>query len=357
MMRLMTSPALQHRQQQQQQQQQRINKSPETSTAVKRNLTPLLHQQQQIQKQLHHLQQQQQQHHNFPASPPTYSNVHPHQQQQQQFHHQSPMMQMNNNNNNTIVFHSTPLRGGGGGGVMELPQGWEEAQISQLESKHHQLAQLEKFVREEGMAIEKLTRNQQVLRLAINGVRQQAAGAVNFADVEHCRQQQLFLERELGQIHSLLALSSKRLEDAAVEISRIEQEISVLHQQLHRVNAAAGRLGGHNSLNRSSSSAAAAATSAPGGREMVWLQAELDRVHQHVSQLQTRRLELSSQVNRLTSSGDYLIDLDASTESWSPMNNSFNQRKMPSSSANNSTWYVVVHSIDYYFVLFFVLKI
>ena len=172
MMRLMTSPALQHRQQQQQQQQQRINKSPETSTAVKRNLTPLLHQQQQIQKQLHHLQQQQQQqqHHNFPASPPTYSNVHPHQQQQQQFHHQSPMMQMNNNNNNTIVFHSTPLRGGGGGGVMELPQGWEEAQISQLESKHHQLAQLEKFVREEGMAIEKLTRNQQVLRLAINAV-------------------------------------------------------------------------------------------------------------------------------------------------------------------------------------------
>lgn len=331
MMRLMTSPALQHRQQPQHQQQQRINKSPETSTAVKRNLTPLLHQQQQIQKQLHHLQQQ----HSFMASPPTYSNVHPHHhQQQQQFHHQSPI-QMNNNNNNTIVFHSTPLRGGGGGGGgMELPQGWEEAQISQLESKHHQLAQLEKFVREEGMAIEKLTRNQQVLRLAINGVRQQAAGAVNFADVEHCRQQQLFLERELGQIHSLLALSSKRLEDAAVEINRIEQEISVLHQQLHRVNAAAGRHGhaGHNSLNRSSSVAATAA----GGREMVWLQAELDRVHQHVSQLQARRLELSSQVNRLTSSGDYLIDLDASTESW-PLNNSFNQRKL-SSSANNSTW-------------------
>ena len=63
---------------------------------------------------------------------------------------------MNNNNNNTIVFHSTPLRGGGGGGgAMELLQGWEEAQISHLESKHHQLAQLEKFVREEGMAIEK----------------------------------------------------------------------------------------------------------------------------------------------------------------------------------------------------------
>ena len=59
---------------------------------------------------------------------------------------------MNNNNNNTIVFHSTPLRGGG---AMELLQGWEEAQISHLESKHHQLAQLEKFVREEGMAIEK----------------------------------------------------------------------------------------------------------------------------------------------------------------------------------------------------------
>ena len=263
-----------------------MNKPPPemTSTAVKRNLTPLLHQQQQIQKQLHHLQHQQQ---------------------------QRPTM-MNNNNNNTIVFHSTPLRSGGGGGHQpELPHGLEEAQISQLESKHHQLAQLEKFVRDEGMAIEKLTSNQQVLRLAINGVRQQAAGAVNFADVEHCRQQQLFLERELGQIHALLALSSKRLEDAAVEISRIEHEISVLHQQLHRVNSV-------RQLNRSSS-----------GREMIWLEAELDRVHQNVSQLQNRRLELSSQVNRLTA-GDYLIDFDTS---W---NNSVNQRPLIGA---NGTWY------------------
>ena len=200
--------------------------------------------------------------------------------------------------------------------MQKLVHQMQQQDKAQLESKHHQLAQLEKFVREEGMAIEKLTRNQQVLRLAINGVRQKAASAVNFAEVEHCRQQQLFLERELGQIHSLLALSSKRLEDAAVEINRIEREISVLHQQLHRVNSA-------RQLNRSSS-----------GREMVWLEAELDRVHQNVSQLQNRRLELSSQVNRLTTGGDYLIDLDTSTESW---NNSINQQRPLG--PHNSTWY------------------
>ena len=35
----------------------------------------------------------------------------------------------------------------------------------------------------------------------------------------------------------------------------------------------------------------------PAGKEMVWLEAELDRVQQHVSQLQLKRQELSSQVS------------------------------------------------------------
>ena len=216
-----------------------------------------------------------------------------------------------------MMFHSTPQRdqlhtsgrpSETYGAVTENQGGWEEAQISQLESKHHQLAQLEKFVREEGAAIQRLTRNQQVLRLAIRGIRQQTNAALltaDYGEVERCRQQQLFLERELSKIHSLLALSSKRLEDAAVEISRIEREISALHQHLHRIGAnsrqhqSAGN--GSHSLNRSSNN----------GREMAWLEAELNRVQQHVSQLQTRRLELSSQVNCLTSA-DYFLDLDES---------------------------------------------
>lgn len=215
---------------------------PEASTAVKRNLGPLL-------------QHRARQAHDSPA----YSNVQP--------------------RSDTVVFRSAPPHAG-------HDQGWEEAHISQLESKHHQLAQLEKFVREEGAAIERLTRNQQVLRLAIRGIRQQTNAALqkcDYPEVERCRQQQMFLERELGQIHSLLALSSKRLEDAAVEIGRIEREISALHQQLHRFGRPHG-----GTLSRP-------------GREMVWLEAELNRVQQHVSQLQTKRQELSSQVNRLTS--------------------------------------------------------
>lgn len=262
---------------------------PETSTAVKRNLTPMLHQQQQQQLQM---QQQQPKFHSSPYEPPAYSNI------QQR-------------NSSTMVFHSTPHRATENDAnevYGSAVQGWEEAQISQLESKHHQLAQLEKFVREEGAAIHRLTRNQQVLRLAIRGIRQQTNTALQIADygeVERCRQQQLFLERELSQIHSLLALSSKRLEDAAVEISRIEREISSLHQQLHRLGAnnrqhhQSGGGGGH-SLNRSNN-----------GREMAWLEAELNRVQQHVSQLQTRRQELSTQVNCLTSA-DYFLDLDES---------------------------------------------
>lgn len=212
-----------------------------------------------------------------------------------------------------MVFHSTPNRAADNDANAfygSSVQGWQEAQISQLESKHHQLAQLEKFVREEGAAIHRLTRNQQVLRLAIRGIRQQTNAALQNADygeVERCRQQQLFLERELSQIHSLLALSSKRLEDAAVEISRIEREISSLHQQLHRVGASNRQhlqsgAGGH-SLNRSNN-----------GREMAWLEAELNRVQQHVSQLQTKRQELSAQVNCLTSA-DYFLDLDESFNS------------------------------------------
>ena len=44
---------------------------------------------------------------------------------------------------------------------------------------------------------------------------------------------------------------------------------------------------------------------------MAWLEAELNRVQQHVSQLQTRRQELSSQVGRLTSSSEFNCGIDA----------------------------------------------
>jgi len=114
--------------------------TPAANTAVKRNLAPLLHQQQQQQ------------------TPPPYNNI---------------QQRNNNNNNNTMMFHSTPQRPTEPVyGVKQISPGWEEEQISELESKHHQLAQLEKFVREEGAAIGKLTRDQHVLRLAIRGVRQ-----------------------------------------------------------------------------------------------------------------------------------------------------------------------------------------
>ena len=172
-------------------------------------------------------------------------------------------------------------------------QGWEEAQIAQLESKHKQLSRLESFVREEGVAIQRLTQNQNILRLAIRGIREQTNAALQIGDyveVDNCRRQQLFLERELSQIHSLLALSSKRLEDTAVEINRIEQDISVLHQQLHRVGT----------INRSGRNPEQTAHRSSSGRETVWLEAELSRVQQHVSHLQQRRQELSSQVKGLT---------------------------------------------------------
>lgn len=255
---------------------------PAANTAVKRNLAPLLH----------HQQQQQQ-------MSPTYTNV-----QQQE---------------TPPAFHSTPLRNGShpessAYGVQQHHQrhfqpGWEEEQISELESKHHQLAQLEKFVREEGAAIQKLTRDQHVLRLAIRGVRQQTNAALqasDYGEVDRSRQQQLFLERELSGIHALLALSSKRLEDAAVEISRIEREISALHQQLHRGRGLSQPPSATSSPHHARSGSAAGA-----GREMVWLEGELNRVQQHVSQLQARRQELSSQVNRLTAAG-YFLDLDDS---------------------------------------------
>ncbi len=146
----------------------------------------------------------------------------------------------------------------------------------------------------------------------------------DYGEVERGRRQQLFLERELAQIHALLALSSKRLEDAAVEISRIEREISALHQELHR-----GRhqYPSHHQLNRSG-----------GGREMVWLEGELDRVQQHVSQLQARRQELSSQVGRLTSA-EYFLDLD---DSFGPFGNHAVLYNGPNESAAKrkpiSTW-------------------
>jgi hypothetical protein len=191
-------------------------------------------------------------------------------------------------------------------------QGWEEAQIAQLEAKHKQLSRLESFVREEGVAIQRLTQNQNVLRLAIRGIREQTNTALqngDYAEVDHCRRQQLFLERELSQVHSLLALSSKRLEDTAVEINRIEQEISTVHQQLHRASVVG-------TLSRSGKSPQSTLTRSSHGKEMVWLEAELDRVHQHVSQLQLKRQELSSQVGRLTS--PECPPMQSSEHHWQP---------------------------------------
>ena len=275
---------------------------PPANMAVKRNLAPLLQQQ-----------------HMSPA----------YAQQQQR----------NNNNMPAMIFHSTPQRGssaepvyGGGGGGVHYQQGWEEEQISALESKHHQLAQLEKFVREEGAAIQKLTKDQHVLRLAIRGVRQQTNTALQMCDygeVDRCRQQQLFLERELSQIHALLALSSKRLEDAAVEISRIEREISALHQQLHHRGRGASQ---SSSPHHNRSGSGSAGGGGGGGREMFWLEGELNRVQQHVLQLQDRRQELSSQVSRLTSA-EYFLDLD---DSFS--NVAFNGSECAAKRKPISTW-------------------
>ena len=169
-------------------------------------------------------------------------------------------------------------------------QGWEEAQIALLEAKH----------------------KQNVLRLAIRGIREQTNTALqngDYAEVDHCRRQQLFLERELSQVHSLLALSSKRLEDTAVEINRIEQEISTVHQQLHRASVVG-------TLSRSGKSPQSTLTRSTHGKEMVWLEAELDRVHQHVSQLQLKRQELSSQVGRLTS--PECPPMQSSEHHWQP---------------------------------------
>ena len=135
-------------------------------------------QQQQQFQQFHQVQQQQQQHSAANGDPPMYSNVH---------QWRTPATEMSS----TSSWTGSALFG------------WEEAQIAQLEAKHKQLGRLEGLVRDEGGAIQRLTQKQNVLRTAIRSVRQQTNTALqnaDYAEVDHCRRQQLFLERELSQV-------------------------------------------------------------------------------------------------------------------------------------------------------------
>ena len=63
-------------------------------------------------------------------------------------------------------------------------------------------------------AIQRLTQNQTVLRFAIRGIREQMNTALqksDYPEVNHCRRQQLFLERELRYIRFIRFIRLIRL--------------------------------------------------------------------------------------------------------------------------------------------------
>ncbi|ROT65661.1 putative protein Daple-like isoform X4 [Penaeus vannamei] len=103
-------------------------------------------------------------------------------------------------------------------------------------------------------------------------------------ELERRKKQRRHLEHELSKLRAHLAVSARKLEETAAENSRLEHEMMMLRQKIQVTMA-------RNCQRESSSSA-----------ETRHIEAEMVRVQTLLEDLQRRRIELSHQIQRLTSS-------------------------------------------------------
>ncbi|KAK7079998.1 hypothetical protein SK128_026243, partial [Halocaridina rubra] len=102
-------------------------------------------------------------------------------------------------------------------------------------------------------------------------------------ELERRKKQRRHLEHELSKLRAHLAVSARKLEETAAENSRLEHEMMMLRQKIQMAMA-------KNSQRESGSSS-----------ETRHIESEMVRVQTLLEDLQRRRIELSHQIQRLTS--------------------------------------------------------
>ncbi|XP_018802728.1 PREDICTED: uncharacterized protein LOC108977483 [Bactrocera latifrons] len=212
---------------------------------------------------------------------------------------------------------------------------------SELQSKVHQLYQLDQLLQEESGTLQNLQRDKEELERALGGLRariQDTSGPP--MALEAAKKQQHMLERELSRVHQLLAENSKKLEQTVAGNARLEQELIVLRQKLQASRGARGSQG--------------ALTNGVGGTDSfasnttAMLESELKRVQTLVGDMQRQRQELSSAVRQLTENSNRLYQEIGNKENIAnglPLD--ISQKKRTNSASWQETDLDSMHSISH----------
>ncbi|XP_071539505.1 uncharacterized protein [Panulirus ornatus] len=153
-----------------------------------------------------------------------------------------------------------------------------------LEGKVMQLYKLDKNLHQESLTIQSLQREKEMLERTLVNLNSKSHGANEGpVELERRKKQRRHLEHELSKLRAHLAVSARRLEETAAENSRLEHEMMMLRQKIQMTMA-------RNSQRESGSTA-----------ETRHIESEMVRVQTLLEDLQRRRIELSHQIQKLTS--------------------------------------------------------
>ncbi|KAK8741356.1 hypothetical protein OTU49_002624 [Cherax quadricarinatus] len=158
------------------------------------------------------------------------------------------------------------------------------ADQADLEGKVMQLYKLDKNLHQESLTIQSLQREKEMLERTLVNLHSKSHGANEGpVELERRKKQRRHLEHELSKLRAHLAVSARKLEETAAENSRLEHEMMMLRQKIQMTMA-------RNSQRESG-----------GTSETRHIEAEMVRVQTLLEDLQRRRIELSHQIQKLTS--------------------------------------------------------
>ncbi|XP_069195157.1 uncharacterized protein [Procambarus clarkii] len=158
------------------------------------------------------------------------------------------------------------------------------ADQADLEGKVMQLYKLDKNLHQESLTIQSLQREKEMLERTLVNLHSKSHGANEGpVELERRKKQRRHLEHELSKLRAHLAVSARKLEETAAENSRLEHEMMMLRQKIQMTMA-------RNSQRESGGTA-----------ETRHIEAEMVRVQTLLEDLQRRRIELSHQIQKLTS--------------------------------------------------------
>lgn len=158
------------------------------------------------------------------------------------------------------------------------------ADQSDLEGKVMQLYKLDKNLHQESLTIQSLQREKEMLERTLVNLQSKSHGANEGpVELERRKKQRRHLEHELSKLRAHLAVSARKLEETAAENSRLEHEMMMLRQKIQITMA-------RNCQKET-----------VGSTETRHIESEMMRVQTLLEDLQRRRVELSHQIQKLTS--------------------------------------------------------